>query len=107
MSSLEITKDGSIIQVHLLNSHPFYVVGRQPPETKNIENFLLFEHPSLSRKHAVLQLSQTGHTLSVYDLGSTHGTFVNKKPIKPRTYVPLRDGDLLQFAESSRMVWVH
>ena len=102
-----MTKDGSIVQVHLLNSHPFYVVGRQPPEAENAENFLLFEHPSLSRKHAVLQLSHTGQELTVYDLGSTHGTFVNKRPIKPRTHTPLKDGDLLQFAESSRMIWVH
>ena len=102
-----MTKDGSIVQVHLLNSHPFYVVGRQPPEAESAENFLLFEHPSLSRKHAVLQLSQTGQELTVYDLGSTHGTFVNKRPIKPRTHAPLKDGDLLQFAESSRMIWVH
>jgi hypothetical protein len=38
----------------------------------------------------------------VYDLGSVHGTCVNKKQIKAKTYVELRTGDQLKFGQSSR-----
>ena len=96
-----------IVDTYILNMHPFYVIGRQPPQSEEAENFILFEHPSLSRKHAILQINQQTKELFVYDLGSTHGTFVNKKVIKPKTYTELNEGDLLQFGESSRLVWVH
>ena len=39
----------------------------------------------------------------LYDLGSTHGTFLNKRKVKQRAYIPLRCGDLLRFGQSSRL----
>ena len=39
----------------------------------------------------------------MYDLGSTHGTFLNKKKVKSNLYIPLRCGDLIKFASSSRL----
>eukprot|EP00899_Mesostigma_viride_P010022 jgi/Mesvir1/19020/Mv12788-RA.1 len=38
----------------------------------------------------------------VYDLGSTHGTFVNKRRVKPNVHVPLQVGDMLKFGLSTR-----
>ena len=83
-----------IVDTHLLGTYPFYIVGRQPPQIE-AENFILFEHPSLSRKHAVLQTNLETQELFIYDLGSTHGTQVNKKFIKPKSYVKISEGDLL------------
>jgi diguanylate cyclase len=49
---------------------------------------------SLSRKHA--RLRYTGSTVTIEDLGSTNGTYVNGQPIHGRTV--LRSGDRFQTA---------
>lgn len=49
------------------------------------------DHESVSRRHARLMLTDQGVSLS--DLGSTNGTYVNDEPI---TEKPLQNGDLLK-----------
>lgn len=50
-------------------------------------------HPTISRFHAVLQYRSTFSTTDenrgfyLFDLDSTHGTFLNRSRIKPKTYV--------------------
>lgn len=66
-------KDGQILETIDLADKPFYVLGRQPDIVD-----IPCENPTISRRHAVLQHKDTGE-LYVYDLGSTHGTFLNKK----------------------------
>ena len=85
------------------------------------------DHPSISRYHAVLQYRPTdaastgtdgeergkGSTLSlsspseagfyVYDLNSTHGSFLNKSKLQPRVYYRLRVGQMVRFGGSSRL----
>ena len=82
------------------------------------------EHPSISRYHAVLQYRPTsapttedqgegGGPLSfgtpneagfyVYDLGSTHGSFLNKSKLQPRVYYKVRVGQMVKFGGSSRL----
>ena len=39
----------------------------------------------------------------MYDLGSTHGTLVNKTKIQPRCYYRLRVGQSARFGGSSRL----
>lgn len=40
----------------------------------------------------------------LYDLGSVHGTFLGKKRIEPRTYVPIvRGKNVFKFGQSSRL----
>lgn len=41
---------------------------------------IILDNPTISRKHAVLQSKNTDE-LFIYDLGSTHGTFVNHHKI--------------------------
>ena len=38
----------------------------------------------------------------VKDLKSSWGTKVNKQSVKPDEYIELKDGDILQFGESTR-----
>ncbi|XWS75613.1 hypothetical protein CRYUN_Cryun01aG0106100 [Craigia yunnanensis] len=50
----------------------------------------------------VLQYRSSGETY-LYDIGSTHGTFINKSQVTKRTYVDLRAGDVILFGLSSRL----
>ena len=50
---------------------------------------IVLEHPSSSRLHAVIQFKATGEAF-LYDAASAHGTFLNKRRLKPRQHEPLR-----------------
>lgn len=49
-------------------------------------------HPTISRYHAVLQYRSTfsaddeSRGFYLFDLGSTHGTFLNKNRLKPESF---------------------
>ncbi|KAI4321318.1 hypothetical protein MLD38_034715 [Melastoma candidum] len=62
----------------------------------------MLEHPTISRFHAVLQFNASGDAY-LYDLGSTHGTIVNKKQVKAKAYVDLHVGDVIRFGQSTRL----
>jgi two-component system, cell cycle response regulator len=46
----------------------------------------------VSRKHVILTLDATG-TVVLKDVGSTNGTYLNGRRLRPRESVPLQDGD--------------
>ncbi|KAL6477452.1 hypothetical protein MHYP_G00132870 [Metynnis hypsauchen] len=104
--SFELLKNGAILDTVPLSQQSYFVVGRLPVCDVSLE------HPSISRYHAVVQYrglageegvvgEETG--FYVYDLGSTHGTFVNKIKIPPKTYIRLRVGHVLKFGGSTRL----
>ena len=100
--SLEVLKNGCIISNIDLTSKSFHVFGRLP----NCDVSL--EHPSVSRYHAVIQYKTSDNSNSekgfyIYDLGSTHGTTVNKSRIEPKRYYRLRVGYVFKFGGSSRL----
>ena len=100
--SLEVLKNGCIIYNVDLTSKPFHVFGRLP----NCDVSL--EHPSVSRYHAVIQFKTSDSSNSdkgfyIYDLGSTHGTIVNKSRLEPKRYYRLRVGYVFKFGGSSRL----
>ncbi|GAB5033991.1 smad fha domain-containing protein [Nannochloropsis oceanica] len=66
----------------------------------------VLDNPTISRVHAVVQFRKKDDTLHVQDLGSTHGTFVNKQRLPAREWQPLLVGDLLQFGQSTRLYLV-
>ncbi|MCB9378835.1 MAG: EAL domain-containing protein [Holophagales bacterium] len=55
---------------------------------------LTLKTPEVSSAHATIEIGSDG--LTVRDLGSTNGTFVNRQPVSSAT--PLADGDILHFA---------
>ncbi|KAH7688954.1 Forkhead-associated (FHA) domain-containing protein [Dioscorea alata] len=62
----------------------------------------VLEHPTISRFHAVLQFKKDGEAF-LYDLGSTHGTFINKNQVKKKEYTKVHVGDAFRFGQSSRL----
>ncbi|XP_035530019.1 kanadaptin [Morone saxatilis] len=104
--ALEILKNGTIVDTVPLTQRSYFVVGRLPVCDVPLE------HPSISRYHAVIQYRrEAGEGESVgeergfyiHDLGSTHGTVVNKNKIPPKTYIRLRVGHVLKFGGSTRL----
>ena len=117
--SLSVIKNGTIIDELGLSGKAYLVFGRLPSCDVPLE------HPSISRHHAVLQYrpasqdkkegegESENHTVFstnphdsgyyVYDLGSTHGTYLNKKRLDQRCYHRVRVGQMLKFGGSSRL----
>lgn len=104
--ALEILKNGTIVDTLPLTHRSFFVVGRLPVCDVSLE------HPSISRYHAVIQFrgeAGEGECVGeergfyVHDLGSTHGTVVNKNKIPPKTFIRLRVGHVLKFGGSTRL----
>ncbi len=61
---------------------------------RSAENALVFDDPSLSRKHA--RLNRRGQMIDVEDLGSSNGTLVNGRKIGQSV---ARPGDTVRFGE--------
>ena len=93
---MEILKDGQIISEEDITQKSFYLIGRNRDYCD-----IVLDHPSISRRHAILQHKDTGE-LFLYDLGSTHGSFLNKKLITQQEYVQLGIGDFMNFGSSTR-----
>ncbi len=108
--SLEIIKGGVRIECIDLQaktnpSVPYLLTGRQK-DAVDIHT----EHPSCSRIHAALVRGndslpspQSPCELHLIDLGSTHGTFVNKSLLPKQTYQALNIGDVIRFGASTRL----
>ncbi|XP_063907034.1 kanadaptin [Zophobas morio] len=98
--NLEVLKSGAIIETINVMEKAFWVFGR----LTNCD--VCMQHPTISRYHAVLQYrkaetaDKTG--FYIYDLESTHGTFLNKRRIKPRSYVRMNVGHMLKLGCSTR-----
>ncbi|KAK3132192.1 hypothetical protein QOZ80_6AG0517270 [Eleusine coracana subsp. coracana] len=93
---LEVLKDGVIFDNLDVSKKGAYMFGRI-----DMCDFVL-EHPTISRFHAVLQFRNDGKVF-LYDLGSTHGSFINKTQIKKKLYTEIHVGDVIRFGQSSRL----
>jgi len=78
--SLEIIKDGVPVDEKDISYKPFILLGKYPDLCD-----IVMEHPTISRKHAVIQHKNNGE-IFLYDLKSSHGTFVNNKQLPSRVY---------------------
>ncbi|XP_064220026.1 kanadaptin isoform X2 [Aotus nancymaae] len=104
--SLETLKGGTILGTRSLKGTSYCLFGRLS------DCDVCLEHPSVSRYHAVLQhrasgpdgeCDNNGPGFYLYDLGSTHGTFLNKTRIPPRTYCRVHVGHVIRFGGSTRL----
>lgn len=116
--SFEVLKGGQIIEsTNELQAKAYWTFGKMP------SNDIMMIHPTISRFHAVLQYrpdvdvdttddsEKTNATSDkpkvesgwyLYDLGSTHGSFVNKMKVPSKTYIRVRVGYMLKFGASTR-----
>ncbi|XP_048488105.1 kanadaptin isoform X1 [Plutella xylostella] len=100
--ALEVLKSGMILEQVKLTQKPYLVFGR----LANCD--VVMAHPTISRHHAVVQykaFAEDGEPPSgwyLYDLGSTHGTFLNKDRVKPQHYTRVRVGHQIKFGTSTR-----
>lgn len=95
--AFEIYKNNKKIGIITKINHQKSVLfGRQ----KNFVDILL-QHPSISRQHAAILHGKSGN-IYVMDLGSIHGTFVNKYKLIPEQREPLKEKDVIQFGASTR-----
>jgi pSer/pThr/pTyr-binding forkhead associated (FHA) protein len=96
--TLEIIKQG--VSKGLISPNKKYLtIGRLP--SSDIE----IEHESASRNHAVIQYSK--EYCFIYDLGSSHGSFLNKARVNPKDYIRVYNGDRLRFGASTRVFLLH
>lgn len=77
-----------------MNCAGAYEVGRTP-ETAEV----CLPIPTVSSRHALLRLDDN-NVLSVTDLGSTNGTYVNGKELEPQQEVCVRVGEEIVFGDS-------
>ncbi|KAJ6634434.1 Kanadaptin, partial [Pseudolycoriella hygida] len=116
----EVLKSGIIAETFSdLQSRAYWLIGKLP------DNHISMAHPTISRYHAVFQyrsnVKEELHLMEdggnneteakksniekgwyLYDLNSTHGSYVNKTRIPPKTYVRVRVGYMLRFGGSTR-----
>jgi len=116
--SFEVLKSGQIIDtVRQLQQQAVWTFGRLP------ENDVPAAHPTISRFHVVLQYKPKASPKPdieedegeepgdpeqpegwyIYDMGSTHGTFLNKQRVPPKVYIRMRVGHMLKLGGSTRV----
>lgn len=99
--SLDVIKSGTILEPLDLSTKSHYVFGRQT----NCD--VQMAHPTISRYHLVIQYSrgtaEKPQGFYLYDLGSTHGTFLNKNKVRPEMFIRLKVGYQIKLGASSRL----
>ena len=99
----EVIKSGAVTERVELTAKSYYVFGRLPSCDHAMD------HPSLSRYHAIIQHCAKTNSEDrdigwyLYDLDSTHGTWINKSKVSPRAYHRLRVGYVVKFGGSTRL----
>jgi pSer/pThr/pTyr-binding forkhead associated (FHA) protein len=92
------SSDGSRLEIPAKNE---IVVGREDPISDMFPDLDLTGlggmEKGVSRKHAVIH--RAGAAYTVEDMGSTNGTYLNKKKIQPHAPQTIKAGDELRFGK--------
>lgn len=109
---VEEIKSGMLVTQHKLSSSPYVTFGRAADAVD-----IPTSHESCSRLHARIAFDEMGRAW-LKDMGSSHGTKVNKKSLPPQACgkdesdqqargVMLFHGDIIQFGASTRIYCVN
>ena len=71
-----------------------FVIGKSEAQ---VDGFISF-NKAVSRRHC--KICRRGNQYTISDLGSTNGTFVNRRQLQPDLPCPLHHGDVVQLANS-------
>ena len=97
------SSDGSMLEIPAKDE---VVIGREDPISDVFPDLDLTElggmDKGVSRKHAVIHRSGPNYT--VEDMGSTNGTYINKKKLRPHTPQTIKPGDELRFGKLALML---
>ena len=92
------SSDGSRLEIPAKNE---IVIGREDPISDIFPDVDLAGlggmEKGVSRKHALIH--RAGGDYTVEDLGSTNGTYINKKKIQPHAPQTIKPGDELRFGK--------
>jgi hypothetical protein len=75
-------------------------IGRADPQSNILPDLNLMDDNGdmgVSRVHAAIRSTKQG--LTIVDLGSTNGTFLNNAPLSPQSAYPLKNGDEIRFGD--------
>lgn len=90
------TPDGSTLE---LPAKDDVVIGREDPISEVFPDLDLTSYGGLdsgvSRRHAVIH--RAGDAVTIEDMGSTNGTYVNRKRIQPNMPQAIKPGDEVRF----------
>ena len=90
--------DGSTLEIPAKEE---VVIGREDPISEVFPDLDLTGfggmEKGVSRKHAVIHHSGSDYTLE--DMGSTNGTYVNRKKVIPNTPQAIKPGDEIRFGK--------
>jgi pSer/pThr/pTyr-binding forkhead associated (FHA) protein len=90
--------DGSTLEIPAKDE---VVIGREDPISEVFPDLDLTGfggmEKGVSRKHAVIH--HTGSDYTLEDMGSTNGTYVNRKKVVPNTPQAIKPGDELRFGK--------
>jgi hypothetical protein len=95
--SLDVWREGTILDTIDLNKKEFYIIGRNKQVCE-----IYMNNMTVSRTHCVIQHKDNGE-IFLYDLDSVYGTSINKKQIAKKTYVKLNVGDTFKIGQSGKM----
>jgi len=94
------TPDGNTLEIPEKDE---IVIGREDPISEVFPDVDLTGldgmENGVSRKHAVIH--RAGADYTVEDMGSTNGTYINKKKIQPHSPQTIKPGDELRFGKLS------
>ena len=99
--SLEVWREGAIINTIDISSKEYYLIGRNKAIVDVYQNNI-----TVSRVHVIIQHKDDGE-LYIYDMDSVYGTSINKKSITKKTYVKLNVGDTFKLGKSGKMFIVN
>lgn len=92
---LDVLKSGMLLFSFPIALHKTFVtIGRSPDADLRVD------HASTSRLHAILQFC--GRAVYLADLGSTHGSMLNNKSLKPFLYHRVEVGSQFKLGQSTR-----
>lgn len=94
----DVFKDGELVDQIDLTNRPYTILGRNPDHSH-----VLLDHPSISRKHAVVYFSDE-ERIFIMDLKASHHTYLNAQEIDPLKHeIEIINGDKIMFGKSSRV----